>query len=387
LGWSVYGEEEGLPAEEITALGLNPHGLIWAGFPSGRLAVYVREDHGGTVIVSSPTPAGSGPVRAIFCDTLGRGWGVFGEAIAVSDAPPGAWQKNWKETGRLPGSNHDLCGDELDGKFYMAGGTTSEFGFPASTHFFDRIFCYDPVRELWTVAARLVRSRVYNGLVAFHGKIWIIGGDICTPEGRRLPSETVEVFDPATGKVEFGPSLLKGQPMPVALRLGERIYVAGSPKGEGQGLLESIGHGEVQWRAEPDMPLSMGPSAAAALEGRFYLSLPGRGLLAYDPSQKKWNVDFPAPPHIPRSPQMAAFGGEIWMMGGRGIPDEHEVTRFSPGKAEWHPGPRLPRELAWGAGGVVSGKLIVAGGASGRCFSDRTFLLRPSFKAPHAPKS
>jgi hypothetical protein len=49
---------------------------------------------------------------------------------------------------------------------------------------------------------------------------------------------------------------------------------------------------------------------------------------------------------------------------------------YNPESGAWRKGPRLPRELVWGAGFNMDGKLYLTGGEAGRCYSNRTFMLR-----------
>ena len=103
----------------------------------------------------------------------------------------------------------------------------------------------------------------------------------------------------------------------------------------------------------------------------FFLTIPKLGLARFDVA---WSIA--GPQYQPRSPQVAAFRQAIWVMGGREAADGRATRIFDTVTREWHSGPDLPRELAWGAAGVVDGRLIVAGGADGRCYNNRTFLLR-----------
>jgi N-acetylneuraminic acid mutarotase len=63
-------------------------------------------------------------------------------------------------------------------------------------------------------------------------------------------------------------------------------------------------------------------------------------------------------------------------MGGRDIERQERTVIYSPVSRKWRSGPDLPRPLAWGAAATVGGRLMVVGGAAGRGYSNRTFLLR-----------
>jgi hypothetical protein len=220
----------------------------------------------------------------------------------------------------------------------------------------------------------LHRSRIYCATAAFDNKVWVVGGDYIEPDGSRYAVRTVEVFDPRTGGVVRGPEPELARPMPLALAAGGRLYVMGNARGEYDrpGKMESIGAGETKWRAEPDGPAGMGPLAGTVLDDRLYVVVPGKGLAVFDSRSGRWEVV--ESPAAPRSCQMAAWRGEIWMMGGRDIENLAETRIFNPRTRSWRMGPALPIPLSWGAAGVVNGRLYVTGGAAERMVDDRTWI-------------
>jgi len=284
-------------------------------------------------------------------------------------------QTAWKVVARMAESNHDLTGAVVGGKLYIGGGLTADWGFPARSHAFDTLQVFDPGRRpSWSVAAKLHRERIYCATAAFDGRVWVIGGDYIEPDGSRDAVRTVEVYDPRTGRVERGPEPELARPMPLALEAGGRLYVMGNARGEYDkpGRMESLGRGETKWRPEPDGPTGMGPLAGTSLDGRLYVVVPGRGLAVFDTRSARWELlDSPA---IPRSCQMAAWRGEIWMMGGRDITNLAETRIYNPRTRTWRMGPELPIPLSWGAAGVVGGRLYVTGGAAERSADDRTWI-------------
>jgi serine/threonine-protein kinase PknK len=298
------------------------------------------------------------------------------EQGAVEASPPAikAQQGHWREVARMPASNHDLTAAVLGGKFYVSGGLTGDWGFPARSHPFDELWELDAKTWKWRVAAKLSRPRIYTATAAFAGKIWVIGGDVIEANGQRRAVTLVELYDPRTGRVTAGPEPQAARPMPVALAANGRLYVIGNPRDEYEqpGRIESIGPGEQVWRREPDGPQGMGPLAATALGGALYVLVPKKGLAVFDTKSRQWEL-IPGPMQ-PRSCQMAAYRGEIWMMGGRDIQDLAQTLIFNPRTRAWRSGPPLPKPLSWGAAEVVGGRLIVAGGAAERSREDRTWI-------------
>lgn len=301
-------------------------------------------------------------------------------ARAMAFAPTSiAAQKEWEPVARMPASNHDLTAAVLGDKFYVAGGLTAEWGFPTRSHPFDELWELETKRWQWRVVGRFGRGRIYCATAAFAGKIWIIGGDVIEADGIRHAVTTVQLYDPRTGKVTESVPNTIARPMPLALAANGRLYVMGNErdKYDQPGQLESLGVGETVWRREPEGPTGMGPLAGVALGGKLYVAVRDRGLAIYDTATKRWEVDAL---FKPRSCQMTAYRGEIWLLGGRDTAGEDQTLIYSPKTKSWRPGPRLPRPLSWGAAEVVNGRLIVTGGAASYgkdyLYNDLTFVLR-----------
>jgi hypothetical protein len=289
-----------------------------------------------------------------------------------------ATQRQWEVIARMPASNHDLTAAVLHDKFYIAGGLTAEWGFPTRSHPFDELWELDTKSWRWRVAGRFGRGRIYCATAAFASKVWIIGGDVIEADGVRHAVTTVQLYDPRTGAVTEGIPNTIARPMPLALVAGRRLYVMGNERdkyGE-PGQMESIGVGETAWRREPDGPAGMGPLAGATLDGKLYVAVRDCGLAVFDPATKQWELDAS---FKPRSCQMAAYRGEIWMLGGRDTAGEDQTLLYSPRTRRWRQGPLLPRPLSWGAAAVINDQLIVTGGAASYgkdyLYNDLTFVL------------
>jgi hypothetical protein len=299
---------------------------------------------------------------------------------------------HWQAKTRMPISNHDLTAAVLNGRFYVAGGLTADYGFPARSHPFDELWELNPNTWSWRVAAKLFRERIYCATAAFDHKIWVIGGDVIEPDGKRFAVTTVEMIDPRTGQVTRGIDSTIARPMPLALTANGRLYVMGNPREqyEQPGRMESLGKGETKWRQEPDGPSGMGPLAGASWEDKLYVIVPKKGLAIFDAKARRWELIVP-PGGVPRSCQMAAYRGEIWMLGGQDIEVQTQALIFNPRTKQFRQGPPLPRPNSWGAAATVNGKLIVTGGAALRSvseevaariyiYNDRTFVLRENSK-------
>lgn len=298
-----------------------------------------------------------------------------GGAEAAKPAPP------WRLAARLPSSNHDLTAAVVAGRVYVAGGVTSDFGYPATTRAFDELFELNPDGWNWSVAARFSRPRIYCATAAFDGRVWILGGDVLHEDGKRRPSTLAETYDPQTGTLRRAPDLPVAWQAPLALAAGGRLWIMGSRDRQERGQMASIGPGETAWRVEPEALPHMWALAGAALDDKLYVCVPNTGLAVFDPATTRWTV---IPGSVqPRSSQVAAWRGEVWVIGGCDRADWSETRIYDPAQRTWRPGPSLPEPLAWGAAAVVDDHLVVAGGAAPYgptkartyAFSDRTYVL------------
>lgn len=281
----------------------------------------------------------------------------------------------------MPAGNHDLAAAVLHGRLYVAGGMTGDYRGTGRMHAFDEIWELDPRAWAWRAVAKFARPRIYCGTEAFAGRVWVAGGDILHEDGERRATALVETYDPETGALSRAPDLPSALPKPLALAAGGRLWVMGARDRTEAGQLASIGPGETAWRVEPEALPKMWALAGAALGDKLYVCVPDTGLAEFDPATRAWRV-IPGPTQ-PRSAQVAAWRGEIWIMGGVDLVNLGETRIYSPALRTWRTGPSLPTPLAWGAAGVVADRLIVTGGAwlqntaepSRYTFSDRTLAL------------
>ena len=281
--------------------------------------------------------------------------------------------QSWQTLTKMPASNHDVSAAVLDGLLYIAGGSTEEFHGTRGFHAFDEIWRLDPAVQTWSSVAKFSRPRIYCSTVAFSGKIWVIGGDTIN-DGERQATASVEILNTGTGALTRGPDLPEALSAPLALVAGERIYVMGANGRAERGRLFSLGYRETAWRREPLALAHMWALSGASLGGKLYVCVPSTGLCVFDPAAARWEI-IPGQTQ-PRSAQVAAWRGEIWIMGGRDITDQAETRIFNPDKRTWRMGPPLPRPLAWGAAAAIDDHLIVTGGAAGPGYNDQTFVLR-----------
>jgi N-acetylneuraminic acid mutarotase len=222
------------------------------------------------------------------------------------------------------------------------------------------------------------------GLVAakVNGIIYAIGGS----DGGAL--QKVEAYDPNTNTmVAWTPRA----PLPAARQLPNgaavingKIYVPGgsTPLGPSKSLYVYTVASNT-WTTKASMPIRSHGGAAAAIDGKLWvLATPaGEGgfytnetrLFRYDPATDDWSEREPAPHHHHRA-AVGVINGKIYVAGGMtntlrddatyqyGPEPWAELDVYNPATNVWTTKASMPTARWGAAGGVIDGKLYVAGG-------------------------
>ena len=227
-GWQVVAQ--GLPAGAPTALGLSPDDLALVAFASGEVLELDLNTQGE--VVSRLLARAPGAGRALHTDGWGAVWVATDQGLYRRGPEADAWQHRWEKVGRLPGGNHDIFAAPLQGKLYVAGGLTSDWGLPARSRVFDELWAFVPQTGCWELLGRMSFPRRYNGIAALDGRIWVVGGEgeIKTPahpEGEWITVDVVEIYDPASGAWSAGPRLNNVRTDPFVMVEAGRIWAVG----------------------------------------------------------------------------------------------------------------------------------------------------------------
>jgi hypothetical protein len=214
----------------VTAMAVAPSGSIMVALRSGRLVEFdcTDEKRDGTKVQIQVTAVIDAPagIDLLLSDDRGAVWASVGGQVYRKEAAEDAWQRHWKLVARMPGSNHDLSGDVMGGRFYMAGGLTAERGYPARSHVFDDLFELDLEMGRWRSVAKLGYGRCFNATSYLGDKVWVIGGDIFPKVDERYAVTTVQICDPVSGEVSVGPDVEFARPMALAININARIVVS-----------------------------------------------------------------------------------------------------------------------------------------------------------------
>jgi N-acetylneuraminic acid mutarotase len=175
--------------------------------------------------------------------------------------------------------------------------------------------------------------------VALGGKLWLIGGFEGTTN---LPTDAVDVFDPATRA----------------------------------------------WSAAPPLPAPRGGHAAVVLDGKIHVLGGGNSVSTiadhsvFDPATGTWSEAAPLP-QAEGSPAAVVFRGRLYAIGGRsGFSDFGDVYVYDAAADTWSRAPSIPPRGTVGAV-VYRGAIYVFGGesqATGKVLGD-VLRLTPGAKA------
>jgi N-acetylneuraminic acid mutarotase len=199
-------------------------------------------------IDEAPAPAG---------DTS-RGW--------VYDPQVGTWLPIASMPGPRAGHGFVSMGDYI----YALGGRGNGTS---------RVWAYDPGRNEWSsVGDPMPVPRVAAAYVPVDGRIYVIGGLV---DGNA--TGRVDVFDPATGRWQVGPSLPQPRSGHVAALMNGRIHVTGGElrrpsRTFGDHFVLDLASGT--WGKAASMPTPRHGAVAAAADGKFVVvgGSPGAGV-------------------------------------------------------------------------------------------------------------
>jgi len=235
-----------------------------------------------------------------------------------------------------------------------------------------------PEFEGWTMGAAMPLARSEHGVVEFGGKIWVLGG---YPPGR-LPSDIVQIYDPATSRWSLGPRLPQPLHHMMAASVGGKLYVIG---GELDGA--STGRPEVYvnqvWMHDPavggwvpraPMPTARSGGGKAVIDGKIYVAggrpPGGSAFEVYDPATDSWEK-LPDLPTQRNHLAMVALNGKVIVAGGRfqagAMAERTDIVEiFDPATRTWSRGAPLPAPRGGITGAALNGCMFVFGGEGER---------------------
>jgi hypothetical protein len=235
-----------------------------------------------------------------------------------------------------------------------------------------------PEFDGWSMGHAMPLARSEHGVAELDGKIWVLGG---YPPGR-LPSNLVQIYDPATSRWSLGPRL----PQPIhhlmAAAVDGRMYVIGGEiDGASTGRPEIfVAHTWVHdpavggWVQRAPMPTARSGGGKAVIDGKIYVAggrpPGGHAFEVYDPATDTWEK-LPDMPTQRNHLAMVAINGKIIVAGGRfgpGAMSERTdaVEIYDPATRSWTRGAPLPASVGGITGAAHAGCMFVFGGEGER---------------------
>lgn len=230
----------------------------------------------------------------------------------------------------------------------------------------------------WSMGAAMPLPRSEHSIAEFNGKIWVLGG---YPPGR-LPSNLVQIYDPATSRWSLGPTL----PQPIhhthLAAVGGKIYmIGGEVDGASTGRRErfvadvwmhdpAVGG----WVQRAPMPTARSGGGKAVIDGKIYVAggrpPGGHAFEVYDPATDKWEK-LPDLPTQRNHLAMVALNGKVVVAGGRTGPGAMAervdvVEIYDPATRSWTKGAPLPAPRGGITGAAHAGCMFVFGGEGER---------------------
>lgn len=190
----------------------------------------------------------------------------------------------------------------------------------------------------------------------------------------RLTAATVadvHAFDPRARRWHELPDLPAAVHHPGAAAIEGDIYVSGgAPSATDRTAQESmwvLREGHERWEARSAMPEGREAHRMRAVGDRLYV-VGGRGgetsdVLVYDVARDAWSraAALPVPRH---HIGLVLRDGELWALGGRDDDEQvlDDVHVWRPGDPAWREGPRLPRPVSGAVEGLAGGEIHLVGG-------------------------
>jgi len=130
----------------------------------------------------------------------------------------------WRSLGAMPEGLHSAASAAVDGRIFIISGKAATYVQSTPTsHRPERVYCFDPIADTWTVVQDIPTDRTGGRAVVAEGKIFVVGGICKTGE---FPTQ-IDVFDPLSNEWSIGPKLQSGRSGHMCAVLGKSIVVFG----------------------------------------------------------------------------------------------------------------------------------------------------------------
>lgn len=310
--------------------------------------------------------------------------------------PRPARAEGWRTRAPMPTARSGAASAVIGGQMCVVGGYYTQDNRPVLVTAHE---CFDPKSNTWSKRAPLPSPRSGAFAVALDEQMYVLGG---ISQGQ-ITSDLNQRYDPKTDLWETLPPVPTSRVVPVAASLGGRIFVIGGereapdfkePYMRPLRACEAYTPATRSWSKCSPLPSPRPRPAVAVAAGRILVLGGGevyrdpvtRLAHAFDPASDSWQPIASLP--TARTAAFAAFlGGRVHVFGGY-VDDANakpEPFRFLNANEAWDPTTNtwaafqgLPEPRGGFAGGVIDGKVYLAGGFN----PERRFLTRTDEYTP-----
>jgi N-acetylneuraminic acid mutarotase len=290
----------------------------------------------------------------------------------------------WREEASLPSGTDEARAVEVDGRIYVAGGTSRiiSYGRPSSipgvreevrAESLSRVLAFDPAAGTYEARAPMPERLNHQGMGVHDGRIYVAGGSGDLLFGADARRELFE-YDPAADTWTELAGMPTPRLAPGAGVIDDRLYIAGgmSDNGRLMNTLEAYDFDTGEWERLASMPTAREHVASTVLDGKLYV-LGGRTLETdsldvverYDPETDTWETLAPLPQDA-GSFEAAAVNGRVLTVGGD---DDREgwvtgaVQSYDPATDTWSQLPEMRTMRHGHAVAVAADRLYAFGGS------------------------
>lgn len=265
----------------------------------------------------------------------------------------------WETKAPMPAARWSAAGGVINGKLYVAGGGSG-------TGSLATLEVYDPATNTWATKAPMPTARNGAGGAVINGKLYVVGGQ----DNQKLA--TLEVYDPATDTWTTKAAMPTARSVPGVVAINGQLYVAGGCQGwcaPVTNALEVYDPATDNWTTKAPLPTARGVTDVGVVDGLFYVmggccgwdgaqsELMARTIEVYNPTTNTWTS---------RTPHIVGGGDTVGSINGKIYVAKFAATEvYDPTNDTWASLSPMLVARYYAAGGVIDGKLYVAGGYDG----------------------
>lgn len=294
-----------------------------------------------------------------------RWWRVFLVCLAVWVTGSSLAQTAWQAGPNLPVPTSIAAFAVSDDQLYVIGGASDASYSPSSA-----VWVFDGRSRTWRAAPAIPTAVMLANATALNGKVYVLGGH----NGGIL--NVVQVLDVATGTWSLGPSLPSPRRDGAAVALNGQVYLMGgtSDGGTASRSVDALDVATGTWRSVARLPAGRSLTTATVSGGKIYVLGGFTGCAGcvhnntwvYDPSTDAWTVQTSLPTALMGARAVTDSTGKVWLLGGSNYTTQlNTAWVFDPATGQWTAGPAMNHAWREAAVGLLSGALVVAGGANG----------------------